>query len=81
MIEIEKQMEPLSKVINEVYEAIFQQLPKFPKFSFTRAMITIWKAKVYSKIEQNLQEAINKLIKIKREEMLIQGKQKTEDNK
>eukprot|EP00829_Urostomides_striatus_P015137 TRINITY_DN4680_c0_g1_i1.p1 TRINITY_DN4680_c0_g1~~TRINITY_DN4680_c0_g1_i1.p1 ORF type:complete len:121 (+),score=45.07 TRINITY_DN4680_c0_g1_i1:64-426(+) len=61
MIELDKVMGSICKVINECYEAVYPNLPKFPKFSFTRAMVTIWKSKVHAKIEPILLEAANNL--------------------
>lgn len=76
MIELDKSMEPICKAINECYEAMFPSYPKFPKFSITRAMATLWKAKVYSKIEKTtLLDAFIGLLKTERNEETEEGKQ------
>ena len=77
MIELDKALEPLCRIINECYETLFPGLPQYPKFSFTRAMVTLWKAKVYSKIDSNLTEALTALIDKERQEQMRLGEIKT----
>lgn len=78
MIELDRVLEPLCKIINECYEAIYPNLPKFPKFSFTRAMITFWKTKVYAKIETNMLEAFAQILAEERQNKVQKGKQAIE---
>ncbi len=77
MIELDKSLEPVCRLINECYEGCFPGLPQFPKFSFTRAMITLWKAKVYSRLEGNLAEAFSALLAKERQDEIKLGEQKT----
>ena len=56
MIELDKRLSQVCAVINNCYETLFPNLPKYPKFSFTRVMITMWKNFVYSKLEDSLLE-------------------------
>ncbi len=81
MVELDKTLEPLTKVVNECYEALFPGLPQYPKFSFTRAMITLWKTKVYSKIESNLAGAFVTLLDQKRQNDIKLGELKTHFHK
>lgn len=78
MIELDRTLEPLCKLINECYEASFPGLPQFPKFSLTRAMITLWKHKVYAKLEGNLTEAFVTLLYKERQAEIKLGEQKTD---
>ena len=80
-MELDKVMEPVCKLVNDCYEACFPDLPQFPKFSFTRAMITLWKAKVYAKIESNLAEAFVTLLHKERQAEIKLGEQKTNEQK
>jgi hypothetical protein len=81
MIELDKTLKPLCKVINDCYEVLYPNFPRYPKFSVSRAMVTLWKAKVFSKIYLNLFEAFSSVLVVEREEHVKEGKQKTEDLK
>ena len=54
MIELDRNLEPVCKAVNKCSQELFPHLPQFPQFSFTRAMITIWRKKVYSKLSELL---------------------------
>eukprot|EP00826_Nyctotherus_ovalis_P053011 TRINITY_DN681_c0_g1_i6.p2 TRINITY_DN681_c0_g1~~TRINITY_DN681_c0_g1_i6.p2 ORF type:complete len:137 (-),score=30.57 TRINITY_DN681_c0_g1_i6:705-1115(-) len=62
MIELDRLFLPISKAINQSYSFAFPHLPRYPLFSFTRAMITLWRKKVYAKIKGNLMESFAKLL-------------------
>jgi hypothetical protein len=78
MIQLDKVLEPLCKAINESYETEFSHLPKYPKFSFTRAMITLWKSKTYAKISPVLLDAYLQLLHCEQEKLLEDGKLQTQ---
>jgi len=80
MIEFDKTLEPLVKIINECYDNIFIGYSAYPKFSFTRAMIILWKYKVYSKIKTNLNEALVSLLNNQRNNAIKRGEIKTENH-
>lgn len=77
MIELDRTLAPLCKVINKCYRALFPELPQFPQFSFTRAMITLWKTKVYPKLSKFLnarfEEMLNQFREAKLSSLLAQG--------
>lgn len=62
MIQFEKSLYPICKLVNESYEEFFPNLSNIPKFSIARIMITFWKSKVYSKIETNLMDAYAQIL-------------------
>ena len=57
MIEFDKNLCKVTEVINKCYQTLFPYLPCYPKFTFTRAMIAIWKSIVYNKLESKLFQA------------------------
>lgn len=63
MIELDKTLYKVTNLINTCYEELFPSLPRYPKFSFTRAMITIWKDVVYNKLENTLSNEFISLFK------------------
>lgn len=67
MIEIEKVFEPVGRIVNSCYEALFPGFPRFPKFSFVRIMTTLWRDKVYSKAAPYLLNSFIGLMKSVRE--------------
>ena len=81
MVEFDKTLESLCKVVNECYEVVFPGLPQYPKFSFTRVMTILWKEKVYSKIESNLNEALVTLLQKQRQSEIKLGEIKTKKSK
>lgn len=74
MIELDKSFESIIKAINECYEAFFSELSPYPKFTFSRAMILIWRNKVYAKIKNNLLEAFAYILKNQRNKEINEGK-------
>ncbi len=54
MLELDKRLFKVTRVINRCYETLYPHFPKYPQFSFTRAMITMWKTYVYEKLEKLL---------------------------
>jgi hypothetical protein len=60
--------------VNECYEGAFPHLPKYPKFSFARAMITLWKCYTYRGLHHILLAAFQELLRAEREPILQQGK-------
>lgn len=78
MIELDNALSSVCRQVNDCYENLYPNLPKYPKFSFTRAMVTLWKAKVFSKIESNLIEAFVGILTAQRKEIIQAGIQKTE---
>ena len=81
MIELDKKLSVICRVIDSCYEAAFPDMPRFPKFSFTRAMATMWKVTVYSKLSANLVEAFDLVLNFERQKGIELGKQKTEADK
>lgn len=83
MIELDNVYAPLCRIINKAYNHFFPNFPQFPKFSFSRAMIALWKAKVYSKLSKNLQSNFTFVLKEVRKEILakLRGKAKESYNK
>jgi len=79
MIELEKVFQPISKALNECYKATFPDLCRNPQFSFMRAMIILWRKKVYSKIKNNLIEAFVHLLKTQREREIKKGQMKSKE--
>lgn len=77
MIELDRTLEPLCKLVNDCYEACFPNYPQFPKFSFTRAMITLWRSKVYTRLESNLAEALTTLLESERAAKIREGELRT----
>jgi len=63
MIELDNRLDKVSGVINKCYEALFPNFPRFPQFTFTRAMITIWIEVVYKKLESRLFDNFTALLK------------------
>ncbi len=62
MIELDRTLAPLCRVINKCYQSLFPELPQFPQFSFTRAMITLWRANVYPKLAPILRDRFEKML-------------------
>jgi len=56
MIELDKRLNKITDLINKCYETICPCFPKYPQFSFTRAMIIIWLNIVYKKMKPILLE-------------------------
>ncbi len=63
MIELDRSLAPVCRVINSCYQILYPQMPQFPKFSFTRAMITLWKAKVYPKLSRFLKKRFDEMLR------------------
>jgi len=78
MVELDRVFEPIIKAVNECYEKLFPEFPSYPKFSLSRAMVTLWKSKVYAKAERKLLAAFVTRLKNERKETLQIGLQKTE---
>eukprot|EP00826_Nyctotherus_ovalis_P005282 TRINITY_DN11189_c0_g1_i3.p3 TRINITY_DN11189_c0_g1~~TRINITY_DN11189_c0_g1_i3.p3 ORF type:complete len:150 (-),score=40.44 TRINITY_DN11189_c0_g1_i3:833-1282(-) len=79
MMELDRTFDLLIKTVNECYETLYPDLCHYPKFSFSRAMITLWKCKVYSKIKENLLEAFMELMQEWRSSEITAGKKLTEE--
>lgn len=77
MVELDKVFEGFAKAVNECYENVFPGLCQYPKFSLSRAMIVMWKKKVYSKIGINLLNAFMQLIQERRSFEIKAGKTMT----
>lgn len=78
MIELEETLAPLCNVINYCYEELYPNLNKYPRFSLTRAMITLWKTKVFGKIQSNLYDSFGEILCTERCENAKFGKEQTE---
>lgn len=63
MIELDKRLSKVCEVVNKCYEALFPNYPRYPQFTFTRAMIAMWKEVVYTKLETILFEDFATLFK------------------
>lgn len=63
MIELDRSLKKVSEVINKCYVSLFPNYPRFPQFTFTRAMITIWLDVIYAKLEPKLFDAFTDLFK------------------
>eukprot|EP00826_Nyctotherus_ovalis_P054814 TRINITY_DN7213_c0_g2_i1.p3 TRINITY_DN7213_c0_g2~~TRINITY_DN7213_c0_g2_i1.p3 ORF type:complete len:157 (-),score=15.55 TRINITY_DN7213_c0_g2_i1:825-1295(-) len=63
MIELDKRLRKVCEVVNKCYEALFPNYPRYPQFTFTRAMITMWKEVVYAKLSGVLFEGFATLFK------------------
>jgi len=81
MIELDRVFKPIAKYMNSCYESLFPELCQYPQFSFSRAMIILWKKKVYMKIKSNLIEAFVMLLKEQRSAEIEAGKIKTKNQK
>ncbi len=81
MIELDKTLAPVCKLANQCYEELFPGLPMFPKFSFTRAMITVWKSAVYGALATNLLDAFNRVLLAERREAVQRGELKTKEER
>eukprot|EP00826_Nyctotherus_ovalis_P065793 TRINITY_DN9683_c0_g2_i3.p2 TRINITY_DN9683_c0_g2~~TRINITY_DN9683_c0_g2_i3.p2 ORF type:complete len:138 (-),score=15.78 TRINITY_DN9683_c0_g2_i3:781-1194(-) len=67
MIEIDKMFAPICRAVDSCYEGVFPGLPMFPKFCFVRTMATLWRDKVYSKLNKPLLASFIELMKVVRE--------------
>lgn len=81
MIELDRVLKPIAKYMNACYESLFPGLCQYPQFSFSRAMIILWKKKVYMKIKSNLIDAFVPLLKEQREDEIKTGRAKTQSLK
>lgn len=72
MIELDRALSSLTKLINECYEQLFPDFPKFPKFSFVRLAATLWKGKVYGRLSDLLLNAFTSLLNSERQELFQQ---------
>ena len=70
MIELDRVLWPVLKLINESYERAFSQYPRFPKFSFTRAMTVLWITKTYNKLKAELTSAFKEVLHNDRKEVI-----------
>lgn len=80
MIELDKVLKPFAKSINHCYQSLYPDLPQYPQFSFSRAMMILWREKVYFKIKNKLLEAFVSLLDDKRNEEIKLGKRKTKES-
>jgi len=62
MIELDRVLWPISKLINDAYEQAFPNLPMFPKFSLTRSITTLWITKTYNKLKDVVPGALGELL-------------------
>ena len=76
MIELDRVLAPVNQLVNQCYEHAFPHLPKFPQFSFTRAMTTLWIHKTYEQLKGGLEGALGELLRMERQEELEMAKQK-----
>lgn len=77
MIELDKRLSSVTALINKCYETLYPYYPKYPQFSFTRAMITIWQSTVYKKMKPILLERFEvafKSVVRKRLRVFLSGK-------
>lgn len=80
MTEIDRTFSLFAKAVNECYEKQFPGLCRYPQFSFSRAMIILWKQKVYTKIKNNLLDAFTILLQIRRQSEIKAGELMTQKN-
>ena len=69
MIELDEELKSVADTVNRTYENMYPQFPQFPKFSFARAMATIWKLRVYDKVKEVLNIALIELLEQEREKL------------
>ena len=74
MIELDEELKSVADTVNRTYENMYPQFPQFPKFSFARAMATIWKLRVYDKVKEVLNIALIELLEQEREKLTAEGK-------
>ncbi len=74
MVELDSTLAPLASLVNECYETLFPDYPRFPQFSFARAMATVWREKVHGKIVETLANAFAELLGRERAKLLAAGK-------
>eukprot|EP00826_Nyctotherus_ovalis_P018455 TRINITY_DN1552_c0_g1_i17.p1 TRINITY_DN1552_c0_g1~~TRINITY_DN1552_c0_g1_i17.p1 ORF type:complete len:341 (-),score=108.51 TRINITY_DN1552_c0_g1_i17:46-1068(-) len=79
MVELDRVLNPIAKHMNSCYESLFPDLCQYPQFSFNRAMIILWKKKVYLKIKSNLIDSFVTLLREQRAEEIKIGKSKCKD--
>ncbi len=75
MVELDTTLRPLADLTNSCCDSLFPECPRSPRFSFVRAMATVWKEKVYDKLRENLCGAFAELLDREREGALASGKQ------
>ncbi len=71
MIELDRTLESLNRVVNDCYEKLYPEMPRFPRFSFVRMMVTLWKSKVYSKLSVRLIDSFVSLMESERKQTLL----------
>lgn len=54
MVELDRNLKVISDLVNVCYASLFPDLQEVPEFTITRAMATIWKAKVFDKLKDTL---------------------------
>lgn len=67
--------------MNECYATLYPKLLGYPEFSFSRAMATFWKVKVFNKLQVNLFDSFKHLLSEERAEKIKQGEEKTKLNR
>lgn len=74
MVELDRNLGVISELVNKWYSHLFPDLLATPEFTISRAMVTIWKTKVFNKIEATLFESFRGTLIKARHEQIKKGK-------
>ena len=66
MVEFDKTLGPICSLINQCYACLYPDFPKYPAFSFTRAMTVLWKVHVFDKLQADLFDAFKAVLSSER---------------
>lgn len=51
---IHEELFGVAAVLNEIYEHAYPSMPCFPKFSFLRLLVSVWRREVFSLLKEKL---------------------------
>lgn len=80
MIEFDRILSPICILVNKCFASLFPGLPAFPEFSFTRLMATLWRVKVFDKMQGELFDAFKRMLGEERRERAASGKEYSSEN-
>lgn len=66
MVEFDRNLKGICDMINQCYSKLFPNHPNSPAFTFSRAMTTIWKAKVFDKLKDKLFASFRDILNLER---------------
>jgi len=68
MIEFDRSLSSITALVNKCYAFLFPKLPGYPGFSFSRLMATLWRVKVFNKMQGQLFDSFKDLLNKERRE-------------